>query len=85
MAKHAKRIGIQAVGLAFMLLGVLGILLPVVNGSIFIILGLILLSIHSTRIKKFLHTQSKRHPKAEAAVQRMEAFILKWVGEEVKQ
>lgn len=81
MARHIKRISIQTIGFALLLLGVAGILLPIINGTIFLIAGLVLLSVYSERAKKILHTLGRQHPQAEKAVIKIERWVLKVVGE----
>lgn len=81
MARHIKRISIQTIGFALLLLGVAGILLPILNGTIFLIAGLVLLSVYSERAKKMLHTLGKQHPQAEKIVLKVERFVLKVVGD----
>lgn len=55
--KTIKRISIDTVGWALILLGVIGILLPVVPGFVLVLAGLYLLSLHS----KWFHGQLERH------------------------
>jgi uncharacterized membrane protein YbaN (DUF454 family) len=81
MKKHVKRLTIQTIGYACLMLGVAGILLPVLNGIIFLILGLVLLSVYSARAKTLLHRLGRQHPKAEQTVIRVERWVLKMVGE----
>jgi uncharacterized protein len=81
MARHIKRISIQAVGFALLLLGVAGLILPILNGTVFLLAGLVLLSVYSERAKRILHKIGKQHPQAEKTVQKVERWVLKVVGE----
>lgn len=81
MARHIKRIGIQALGFAFILLGVAGLVLPILNGTIFLLAGLVLLSVYSERAKAILHKIGRQHPQAERAVIKVERWVHKVVGE----
>lgn len=81
MARHIKRIGIQAIGFAFLLLGAAGLILPVLNGTLFLLAGLVLLSVYSERAKRILHKIGRQHPKAEQAVTKVERWVHKVVGE----
>lgn len=64
-----------------MLLGVAGIFLPVLNGIIFLIAGLLLLSLYSPWAKDLLNRLGKTHPQAEKVVARVDQFVRKYVGE----
>lgn len=81
MAKHVKKISIQAIGFAFILLGVAGLVLPVLNGTIFLIAGLFLLSVYSPRAKLLIKRIGDQHPQAEKLVLKIEKFMHKYIGE----
>lgn len=81
MKKKAKKIGIQALGVGFLIVGTAGLVLPFLNGIILILAGLLLLSIYSPTAKAFLHKLGKQHPKAERAVQKMENWLLQKIGD----
>ncbi len=81
MAKHIKRISIQTVGYACLLLGIAGIILPILNGTVFLVAGLVLLSVYSEWAKKLLHKIGRQHPQAERIVLKVERWVLKVVGE----
>lgn len=73
--KTIKRISIDAVGWALILLGGVGMLLPVIPGFIFVLAGLYLLSLHS----KWFHQQLDRHkhkyPRAVRFLDRLDARV----------
>lgn len=81
MRKRAKRISIQTIGFFFLLLGIAGIILPVLNGIFFLIAGLLLLSLYSPWAKDILNRVGKTHPKAEKIVAKIDGWIRKYVGE----
>ena len=81
MARHIKRISIQAIGFALILLGIAGLVLPVLNGIIFIVAGLFLLSMYSPRAKVVINLIGNQHPKAEVLVKKIEVFMHKYLGE----
>lgn len=81
MAKHIKRISIQTVGFSMLLLGVAGVLLPLLNGIVFLIFGLVLLSLYSPLAKRILRYLGSKHPKAELLVVKVEGWVFKFVGE----
>lgn len=78
---HLKKAGIQILGFACLFLGVAGLILPVLNGVFFILLGLVLLSIHSAFARSLLRKMGKQHPLAEKWIIKAERFVFKLVGE----
>lgn len=77
---EAKRVGILLLATFFLMVGLVGLLVPLLNGIIFILLSLVLFSVYSETAKKALRKMGKQHPKAEAWVVKME----KWVEEKIK-
>jgi uncharacterized membrane protein YbaN (DUF454 family) len=57
-----KRIGILIIGWIFMGLGILGLFLPILQGILFIMIGLAILSSRSELIKRFLKHLEERYP-----------------------
>ena len=57
-----KRIGLLIVGWFFIVLGILGLFLPILQGVLFILIGLAILSTRSEIIKRFLkHLEERYH------------------------
>ncbi len=57
-----KRIGLLVIGWFFIVLGVLGLFLPILQGVLFILIGLAILSSRSELIKRFLKHLEERYP-----------------------
>lgn len=57
-----KRIGILIIGWIFIGLGILGLFLPVLQGILFIMIGLAILSSRSEMIRRFLRHLEVRYP-----------------------
>ena len=55
MKQRIWRAGKIAVGVLLLVLGVLGLFLPFLQGVLFLVMGLTLLSSESTRAKQWLH------------------------------
>ncbi len=55
-------------GIAFILisLGLLGSVLPIMPGLIFIVVGVIIISIENPKLDSLIERQFSKHPKAEA-------------------
>ncbi len=57
-----KRVGILILGWAFILLGIIGLFLPILQGILFIMIGLAILSSRSPTIQRFLGYLENRYP-----------------------
>jgi uncharacterized membrane protein YbaN (DUF454 family) len=69
-----KKIGILIIGWIFIGFGVLGLFLPILQGVLFIMIGLAILSSRSKTIRRFLTYLEKRYPHS---YQRVVAWRLK--------
>ncbi len=69
------RILTLALGYAFLMLGVVGLFLPILQGVLFIIVGLLLLSRHSPWAQRLLRRFKARYPRAGAKVSKAEAWL----------
>jgi uncharacterized protein len=81
MKKHIKRVTIQALGVAFVLFGIAGLVLPFLQGILFLIVGFLLLSVHSVWIKSHVERFAHRHPSLRDMILKAERFIIRIVGE----
>ena len=57
-----KRIGMLIIGWFFVGLGVLGLFLPILQGVLFIMIGLVILSSRSEMVKRWLKHLEERYP-----------------------
>src|SRR3546814_19191201 len=60
---RSQRIAILVSGWAFIVLGVLGLVLPILQGFLFLAIGFYLLSLESPRVKRFMDRTLARHPR----------------------
>jgi uncharacterized protein len=79
MRTAAKRIAVLLVGWGFVLLGIAGLFLPVLQGILFILIGLIILSSEYVWAHKLLQRLRQRFPslagKADVAQARAAAWM----------
>ena len=75
-----KRIAIQSLAVACILLGIAGLILPILPGWPFVLTGMLLLSPYSERVRKLIHQLSRMHPKAEYYIGRAERFLHRIIG-----
>ena len=66
-----KRILRYILGITFLILGVLGLFLPILQGILFLIVGFLILAPESRRIRALLAKLRVRYPKAFAAAERL--------------
>jgi uncharacterized membrane protein YbaN (DUF454 family) len=60
--KHIRRITVLVLGWALIGLGIVGLFLPILQGVLFIFLGLYVLSRESETARRWLHRMRDRHP-----------------------
>ena len=65
MKQHVKRIIILIMGSVFIVLGVAGLFLPGLQGILFLLIGLVLLSKECSWAKRLLHRLRHRFPKLD--------------------
>jgi uncharacterized protein len=63
MRKKIKEIGLLVLGWFFVGLGIVGLFLPILQGFLFILIGLSILSTRSELIKRLLSRIEERYPK----------------------
>ncbi len=73
-----KRIGLLIIGWFFIVLGVLGLFLPILQGVLFILIGLAILSSRSEMIKRFLKHLEERYPHHHERVEIWKEKIKHW-------
>lgn len=74
MRSRGKRIAIKLAGWGFIVLGILGIFLPILQGILFLLVGLSLLSDDSPWAARLLHRLKKKFPKIN---QKLEEAVVK--------
>jgi uncharacterized membrane protein YbaN (DUF454 family) len=80
MRARAKRIAIEVVGWAFILLGVAGLFLPVLQGILFLLIGLFILSTQYAWAHRLLHRLRERFPKIAQQLDKAKAKAERWVS-----
>lgn len=80
MQAQIKRILIVALGVLFIVLGIVGLALPFLQGFLFLAIGILLLSLYSPALRAWVDRRSKPYPKAHAALLKAEGWILRVIG-----
>ena len=73
-----KRIGLLIIGWLFIALGILGLFLPILQGVLFILIGLAILSSRSEIIERFLKHLEERYPHHHKRVEVWKEKIRGW-------
>lgn len=80
MFKNLKRIAILTFGVLFVLLGLLGLALPFLQGFLFLAIGLILLSIGSDTIRAWIESHTRKYPRVHAFIEKLEVWVTGYIG-----
>jgi uncharacterized membrane protein YbaN (DUF454 family) len=79
MKPHAKRILVLIAGWSFILLGVVGLFLPFLQGVLFILLGLIILSSQYAWARLLLRKLRERFPRIRRVADATAAKARNWL------
>jgi hypothetical protein len=75
MKYYIKRILIDTLGWTFIVFGIVGIFLPILQGMVFLMMGLYLLSLHSHIAYGYLRKFNGWYPKIGARVDRFDTRL----------
>ena len=78
--KGLKEIGMLIIGWVFIGLGILGLFLPLLQGVLFIMIGLAILSSRSEMVKRFLKHLEERYPQHYNRIEIWREKIRNWFG-----
>ena len=68
----------QVLGYAFLVLGVLGMFLPILQGFLFLAVGLIILARHAPWAERLLNYLRQKSPRLDRAIAKAEASTHDW-------
>ncbi len=85
MKARLKRIGVLIVGWAFIVLGVVGLFLPVLQGILFLLIGLLILSSEYVWAHNLLHKIRVRFPKAAEHLDHARERAERWMKTKTKR
>jgi uncharacterized membrane protein YbaN (DUF454 family) len=81
MPKHVKKILLIIVGTLSILLGIAGLILPIIQGWFFLGIGIVLLSISIPVLGDFRRKHTARWPKIHQKIEDAEKWVLEKIGE----
>jgi uncharacterized membrane protein YbaN (DUF454 family) len=73
-----RKFGILIIGWLFIGLGILGLFLPILQGLLFIMIGLAILSSRSEFVKRFLKHLEERYPHHHERIEILKEKIKNW-------
>ena len=81
MRKQAKKVAVLTLGIVFIILGLLGLVLPFLQGILFLVIGLMLISLCIPEVRVWIDKHTERYPKLHPIIHKVESWILKFIGE----
>ena len=81
MRKKLKRTAVLIAAILFILLGFAGLVLPFLQGFLFLAIGLILLSLLSPAVRVFMYKHTVRFPRLHKIVENTEQWVIKYIGD----
>ncbi|MEI8174556.1 MAG: hypothetical protein WCG28_01245 [bacterium] len=81
MRRQAKKIFILATGITFIILGLIGLVLPVLQGVLFLIIGFILISFYFPKVRLLIKKHVDKYPHLSPVINKIETWIIKFIGE----
>lgn len=79
MKTRLKRIGLLTAGWFFIVLGIVGLVLPVLQGILFLLIGLLILSTEYVWAHNLLHKLRQRFPRIAAQMDLARAKVDRWL------
>ncbi|HVZ16872.1 MAG TPA: PGPGW domain-containing protein [Terriglobales bacterium] len=79
MQKHLKRVAVLIVGWAFILLGIVGLFLPILQGVLFLLIGLLILSTEYAWAHHLLEKLRTRFPRMSESLDRARMKAERWM------
>jgi uncharacterized membrane protein YbaN (DUF454 family) len=73
-----KKLGLLIIGWFFIVLGILGLFLPFLQGILFILIGLTILSSRSETIRRFLRHLEERYPQHHKRIEIWKEKLRGW-------
>lgn len=81
MRKKLKKIIVLIAGIIFILLGLIGLIIPFLQGILFLIIGFLLVLSSFPKFRLWTNEQTKNHPRLSAQIEKIEKWLTKIIGE----
>lgn len=80
MKKKLKRIAVVGLGIFFLLVGVAGLVLPVLQGWFFLAIGILLLSLYSPKLRAWIDRNTTKYPRLHGFIDKANSWVVRVVG-----
>lgn len=81
MKRKAKKILVLAIGSIFIIFGLLGLFLPFLQGILFLIIGLFIISFCFPKVRLWINEHPKKYPRIFPIIEKVEKWMAKIIGE----
>lgn len=81
MIRNIKKGIVLAVGIIFLILGLFGLVLPFLQGFIFLAIGIVLVSFCFPEIRLWVNRRTEHYPHLSSVVNKIEKWVMKLMGE----
>lgn len=78
--KQVKKIFVLTLATVFLVLGLAGLVLPVLQGWLFLAISALLFSMYSPRFRAWIDRHTVKYPKLHAMVGKAEGWIIRVLG-----
>lgn len=80
LKRQVKKFIVLTLATLFLLLGLAGLVLPILQGWLFLAISLILFSMYSPRLRAWIHDKSVKYPRIHAFVDKAQTWTTKVFG-----
>jgi uncharacterized membrane protein YbaN (DUF454 family) len=81
MQRNIKKAAVLTAGIVFIVLGLLGLVLPFLQGILFLLIGLLLISVCIPKVRMLLKKHTERHQKISSTIEKIEVWLAKFIGD----
>jgi uncharacterized membrane protein YbaN (DUF454 family) len=81
MQKQAKKVLVLSIGIIFLILGLVGLVLPFLQGIIFLAIGFFLISLYFPKGYLWMEKHTQKYPRLSNKIKKMEIWIKNFIGE----
>ncbi len=80
MPKQIKKTLMIMAGIILIILGLIGLALPFLQGFLFLAIGIVLLSLASSRIRGWTEMHTRRFPKVHKFIEKTQGWVVRIIG-----
>lgn len=81
MRKQVKKVAVLLLAIFFIALGLLGLVLPILQGVLFLIIGFILISFYFPEVRPRVNKHIEKFPHLFTVIDKIEKWMTKIIGE----